>query len=102
MDCGCGSSCGGTQSFAREKDIGLKNFDFDAVDTSTIFADIFLLLSPQKWEVDLAKINKSIEEHNREASPVRPVKILSAYEYFVCRTLMIAGVCFSEKGENLF
>ena len=27
--------------------IGLKNFDFSAADTATIFADIFLLLSPQ-------------------------------------------------------
>ena len=35
--------------------IGLKNFDFSAADTATIFADIFLLLSPQKWETDFGK-----------------------------------------------
>ena len=88
--------------FREKKDIGLKNFDFDTVDTSTIFADIFLLLSPQKWKLDLAKINKNFEEHNIEASTVRPIEMFSVYEYFVCHALMIAGVCFSEKGENLF
>ena len=63
---------------------------------------MFLLLSPQKWETDLEKMNEAIREHNGLPSTVRPIKVFTVHEYCTCRALMIAAVCWSEKGDALF
>ena len=58
----------------ERKDIGLKNFDLEKADPMTIFADLFLKLSPQSWQTDLFKINQGVIQYNSNPRILRPVK----------------------------
>jgi len=86
----------------ERRDIGPNFFVLEKADPMTIFADLFLQLSPHSWQTELFKMNVAIQHYNANPRILRPIKEFIPHGYFIVMSLIIAATSFPEKGDALF
>jgi len=68
---------------------------------STIFAELFLMLSYKDWTKKLDKMNRYVKEEN-EKHPKKPIKLFTQSEFLTGHAIIIGASCYSQSGAALF
>ena len=68
---------------------------------STIFAELFLMLSYKDWTKKLDKMNRYVKEEN-EKYPKKPIKLFTQSEFLTGHAIIIGVSCYSQSGAAYF